>query len=158
VAICCCTGAKARIDGDSDWELLPFREDANTLGSFSVANDRRVRPQWCAQCVVLALRPGITAIDLAGKAVGSKYYGYLSDLQSFKPRVRCPIVTLFAQVREPGHACGTARALGIGLLSGGYGQEELERAGAFGVYEDPADLLRHIDEVVARSLLSKACP
>lgn len=43
-----------------------------------------------------------------------------------------------------------ARALGIGLLSGGYGQEELERAGAYRVYEDPADLLKHIDEVAAR--------
>lgn len=48
-------------------------------------------------------------------------------------------------------AAQRARSLGIGLLSGGYGQEELERAGAFRVYEDPADLLRHIDEVVARS-------
>jgi len=43
-----------------------------------------------------------------------------------------------------------ARALGIGLLSGGYGSEELERAGAYRVYEDPADLLKHIDEVAAR--------
>lgn len=43
-----------------------------------------------------------------------------------------------------------ARALGIGLLSGGYGQEELERAGAYRVYEDPADLLNHIDEVAPR--------
>lgn len=41
-------------------------------------------------------------------------------------------------------------ALGIGLLSGGYGQEELERAGAYRVYEDPADLLNHIDEVGGR--------
>lgn len=40
-----------------------------------------------------------------------------------------------------------ARSLGIGLLSGGYGREELERAGAYRVYEDPADLLYHIDEV-----------
>lgn len=48
-------------------------------------------------------------------------------------------------------AAQRARALGIGLLSGGYGQEELERAGAFRVYDDPADLLGHIDEVVARS-------
>jgi HAD superfamily hydrolase (TIGR01509 family) len=42
------------------------------------------------------------------------------------------------------------RALGVGLLSGGYGQEELERAGAVRVYEDPADLLRHLDEVGGR--------
>ena len=43
-----------------------------------------------------------------------------------------------------------ARALGVGLLSGGYGQDELERAGAYRVYEDPADLLLHLDEVGVR--------
>jgi HAD superfamily hydrolase (TIGR01509 family) len=48
-------------------------------------------------------------------------------------------------------AAQRARALGIGLLSGGYGREELERSGAFRVYDDPADLLHHIDEVAARS-------
>lgn len=42
------------------------------------------------------------------------------------------------------------RGLGVGLLSGGYGQEELERAGAARVYEDPADLLEHLDEVGGR--------
>jgi phosphoglycolate phosphatase-like HAD superfamily hydrolase len=42
------------------------------------------------------------------------------------------------------------RALGVGLLSGGYGFDELRDAGAFRVYEDPADLLRHIDEVGGR--------
>ena len=47
-------------------------------------------------------------------------------------------------------AARRARALGIGVLSGGYGQEELERAGAYRVFEDPADLLRHIDEVGGR--------
>jgi HAD superfamily hydrolase (TIGR01509 family) len=48
-------------------------------------------------------------------------------------------------------AARRARALGIGLLSGGYGTDELERAGAYRVYEDPADLLRHLDEVGVRS-------
>jgi HAD superfamily hydrolase (TIGR01549 family) len=47
-------------------------------------------------------------------------------------------------------AARRCRALGIGLLSGGYGAEELERAGALRVYEDPADLLRHLDEVGGR--------
>lgn len=47
-------------------------------------------------------------------------------------------------------AARRARALGIGLLSGGYGPEELERSGAYRVYEDPADLLRHLDEVGGR--------
>lgn len=47
-------------------------------------------------------------------------------------------------------AARRARALGIGLLSGGYGREELERSGAYRVYNDPADLLRHLDEVGVR--------
>jgi HAD superfamily hydrolase (TIGR01509 family) len=42
------------------------------------------------------------------------------------------------------------RALGVGLLSGGYGPDELRQSGAFRVYEDPADLLLHIDEVGGR--------
>jgi len=48
-------------------------------------------------------------------------------------------------------AAQRARSLGIGLLSGGYGENELERAGAYRVFADPADLLLHIDEVAARS-------
>jgi len=47
-------------------------------------------------------------------------------------------------------AARRARGLGVGLLSGGYGQDELERSGAIRVYEDPADLLRHIDEIGGR--------
>jgi phosphoglycolate phosphatase-like HAD superfamily hydrolase len=47
-------------------------------------------------------------------------------------------------------AARRARAIGIGLLSGGYGREELIYAGAFRVYEDPLDLLAHLDEVGVR--------
>jgi HAD superfamily hydrolase (TIGR01509 family) len=48
-------------------------------------------------------------------------------------------------------AARRARALGVGLLSGGYGQDELERAGAYRVYQDPADLLDHLYEVGVRN-------
>jgi HAD superfamily hydrolase (TIGR01509 family) len=47
-------------------------------------------------------------------------------------------------------AARRARALGIGLLSGGYGEDELMRAGAYRVYQDPDDLLQHLDEVGVR--------
>ena len=47
-------------------------------------------------------------------------------------------------------AARRCRALGVGLLSGGYGEDELFRGGAARVYEDPADLLRHLDEVGGR--------
>ena len=44
-------------------------------------------------------------------------------------------------------AAGRKRALGVGLLSGGSGREELEGAGAFRVYDDPADLLVHLEQL-----------
>jgi phosphoglycolate phosphatase-like HAD superfamily hydrolase len=46
-------------------------------------------------------------------------------------------------------AATRGRFLDIGLLSGGYGREE-ERSGAYRVFEDPADLLKHLDEVGGR--------
>ena len=47
-------------------------------------------------------------------------------------------------------AASRCRALGVGVLSGGYGADELRQAGAIRVYEDPADLLVHLDEVGGR--------
>jgi HAD superfamily hydrolase (TIGR01509 family) len=47
-------------------------------------------------------------------------------------------------------AARRARALGVGLLSGGYGEDELMRAGAYRVYQDPADMQQHLDELGVR--------
>src|SRR5581483_9490580 len=47
-------------------------------------------------------------------------------------------------------AAQRARALSVGLLSGGYGEEELEKAGAYRVYQDPRDMLEHLDEIGVR--------
>jgi HAD superfamily hydrolase (TIGR01509 family) len=44
-------------------------------------------------------------------------------------------------------AARRAGMLGIGLLSGGYGEDELVRAGAFRVYRDPLELLHSLDEL-----------
>ena len=44
-------------------------------------------------------------------------------------------------------AARRAGMLSIGLLSGGYGEDELSRAGAFRVYSDPMELLRSLDEL-----------
>jgi len=51
-------------------------------------------------------------------------------------------------------AARRAGALGVGLLSGGYGRDELERAGAYRVYADPAELLDRADELGVRDLAS----
>jgi HAD superfamily hydrolase (TIGR01509 family) len=47
-------------------------------------------------------------------------------------------------------AARRGRFIGVGLLTGGYGRDELTAAGAYRVYDDPADLLSHLDEVGVR--------
>lgn len=47
-------------------------------------------------------------------------------------------------------AARRCKATGVGLLSGGYDISELERAGALRVYEDPQDLLQHLEEIASR--------
>jgi HAD superfamily hydrolase (TIGR01509 family) len=44
-------------------------------------------------------------------------------------------------------AARRAGMLSVGLLSGGYGQDELNQAGAFRVYRDAQDLLESLDEL-----------
>lgn len=44
-------------------------------------------------------------------------------------------------------AARRAGMFGIDLLSGGYGEDELSRAGAFRVYRDPLELHRSLDEL-----------
>jgi HAD superfamily hydrolase (TIGR01509 family) len=65
------------------------------------------------------------------------------------PIVQCVVVGDSIWDLLAARRCG---ALGVGVLSGGYGEDELVRAGAFRVYEDPADLKRHLDELGVRDL------
>ena len=44
-------------------------------------------------------------------------------------------------------AAGRRRALGVGVLTGGYSKEELAQSGAFRVYNDAADMLLHIEDL-----------
>jgi HAD superfamily hydrolase (TIGR01509 family) len=48
-------------------------------------------------------------------------------------------------------AARRAGMLGIGVLSGGYGEQELAQAGAYRVYRDPAELLASIYQLGLRS-------
>ena len=75
-------------------------------------------------------------------------------LELLKVPDHVPVITR-DQVRrakpDPDLFRAAAERLGVGLLSGGYGAEELARVGAYRVYEDPADLLRRLDEVGVRA-------
>ena len=47
-------------------------------------------------------------------------------------------------------AARRANFLGVGILAGGYGQQELDQAGAYRVYADPQEMLQHLDELGVR--------
>ena len=47
-------------------------------------------------------------------------------------------------------AARRAHFLGVGILAGGYGQEELQQSGAYRVYADPGDMRTHLDEMGVR--------
>jgi HAD superfamily hydrolase (TIGR01509 family) len=47
-------------------------------------------------------------------------------------------------------AARRAGALGVGVLSGGYGEDELVQAGAYRVYQDLAEVLRNLDVLGVR--------
>ena len=64
-------------------------------------------------------------------------------------RLHLPIAECIVVGDSPWDMLAAVRksALGVGLLSGGYGREDLEQAGAFRVYSDPGDLLMHIEQL-----------
>jgi len=96
-------------------------------------------------------------LELAESAVVSR-----DDVQHAKPnpdvfllaamRLQLPPASIFVVGDSVWDMLAARRAgmFGVGLLSGGYGAEELERAGAARVYEDPADLLAHLHELGIR--------
>lgn len=52
---------------------------------------------------------------------------------------------------EDSGVCRSRRhSLGVGVRTGGLGEDELERSGAYRVYSDPLDLLNHLDELGIR--------
>jgi len=67
---------------------------------------------------------------------------FLAAAARLEADIRASVVvgTAFGTCWPPTRRCAWSR-----LLSGGYGQDELERAGAYRVYQDPLDLLQHLD-------------
>lgn len=105
--------------------------------------------------------PEATATSLRKLGVDSARATVLtgSDVSQGKPepdvflasaeRLGVPIERVYVVGDSTWDLLGARRcpALGLGLKSGGVGEEELQRAGAIRVYEDPGDLLDHLDEL-----------
>jgi phosphoglycolate phosphatase-like HAD superfamily hydrolase len=87
---------------------------------------------WISGKDVVGTKPAPDSLDLAIDRVGGR---------------RAAVVGDSVWDMEPARARGH---VAIGLLSGGFGAAELRAAGADLVFEDPADLLEHLDETPLR--------
>src|SRR5512134_1219392 len=124
-------------------ELMQFLYSHNIL--FGIATSGR-RPEINGSLDILGIRPETVVVERG-------------DVLRAKPE---PDLFLACQQRmgaSPGNcyvvgdavwdllAARRAGMLSIGLLSGGYGEDELSKAGAFRVYRDTAELHRSLDEL-----------
>ncbi len=128
-------------------ELLAWLSDANI--PWAIATSGRMETA-AVNLAALGVDPAVTPVVTRDQV---KYAKPDPDLfLAAAERLAAPIETavVVGDAIWDMLAATRCRALGVGLLSGGYGPDELRQAGAIRVYEDPADLLRHIDEVGGR--------
>lgn len=124
-------------------ELLRFLRQANV--TFGIATSGR-RPEINASLEALGIGSDIVVVE-RGDVLRAKPEPDLFLACQERLGVRVDDCYVVGDAVWDLLAARRARMLSIGLLSGGYGEDELSRAGAFRVYEDPRDLHRSLDEL-----------
>jgi HAD superfamily hydrolase (TIGR01509 family) len=124
-------------------ELIRFLYANNIL--FGVATSGR-RPEINDSLAVLGIQPGTVVVE-RGDVLRAKPEPDLFLACQQRMGVNAGDCYVVGDAVWDLLAARRAGMLSIGLLTGGYGEDELSRAGAFRVYRDPAELLRSLDEL-----------
>ena len=124
-------------------ELLKYLNSKNIL--FGIATSGR-RPEINASLDVLGIRDETVVVE-RGDVVRAKPEPDLFLACQQRLGVGVGECYVIGDAVWDLLAARRAGMLSIGLLSGGYGENELSRAGAFRVYRDPAELHRSLDEL-----------
>jgi HAD superfamily hydrolase (TIGR01509 family) len=124
-------------------ELLQYFDRVGARWAVATSGDRSQVEQLLKNFEIPASVPVITGDDVAAAKPAPDSFVLAAQSLNVSPQDSVVIGDspwdLLAAQRMKG--------LGVGLLCGGYAQEELERAGAYRVYDDPGDLLAHIEEL-----------
>lgn len=124
-------------------ELIEFLYSNNIL--FGIATSGR-RPEIDASLEALHIQDGTVIVE-RGSVARAKPEPDLFLACQQRMGVRPDECYIVGDAVWDLLAARRAGMLSIGLLSGGYGEDELSQAGAFRVYRDPAELLRSLDEL-----------
>ncbi|MDR3626269.1 MAG: HAD family hydrolase [Ignavibacteriaceae bacterium] len=124
-------------------ELLKYLKDEKI--TFGIATSGR-RPDINASLNVLGVGDDVVVIE-RGNVLRAKPEPDLFLACQQKMNVRVEDCYVVGDAVWDLLAARRADMLSIGLLSGGYGEDELSRAGAYRVYRDPMELLNSLDEL-----------
>jgi HAD superfamily hydrolase (TIGR01549 family) len=124
-------------------ELISFLRSSNIL--FGIATSGR-RPEINASLDVLGIADGTIIVE-RGDVARAKPEPDLFLACQQRLGVGAGDCYVIGDAVWDLLAARRAGMLSIGLLSGGYGEDELSRAGAFRVYRDPAELHHSLDEL-----------
>lgn len=112
---------------------------------YGIATSGR-RPEIDASLEVLGVGPGVVVVD-RGDVMRAKPEPDLFLACQERMGVEIRDVTVVGDAVWDLLAARRAGMLSVGLLTGGYGEDELAQAGAFRVYRDPAELDASLDEL-----------
>jgi HAD superfamily hydrolase (TIGR01509 family) len=112
---------------------------------FGIATSGR-RPEIDASLAVLGVAEDVVVVE-RGDVLRAKPEPDLFLACQERMGVQIREVTVVGDAVWDLLAAGRAGMLSVGLLTGGYGEDELARAGAFRVYRDPAELDASLDEL-----------
>jgi HAD superfamily hydrolase (TIGR01509 family) len=124
-------------------ELLQFFDSVGARWALATSGDRHQVEQLTRDLKIPADTPVITGDDVAAAKPAPDSF----VLAAQRLGVSASASVVIGDSPWDLLAAQRMKALGVGLLSGGYAQCELEGAGAYRVYEDPEDLLEHIEEL-----------
>jgi HAD superfamily hydrolase (TIGR01549 family) len=118
---------------------------ANAGVPFGIATSGR-RPEIDASLAALAVGDDVVVVE-RGDVLRAKPEPDLFLACQERMGVEITDVTVVGDAVWDLLAARRAGMLAVGLLTGGYGEDELARAGAFRVYRDPAELDASLDEL-----------
>ena len=124
-------------------ELLEFFERMHAPWALATSGDRRQAEELLKGLHIPPDTPVITGDDVSGGKPAPD--SFVLAAQRLGVSVGDSVV--IGDSPWDMLAAQRMKALGVGLLCGGYAQCELEHAGAYRVYQDPGDLLAHIEEL-----------
>jgi HAD superfamily hydrolase (TIGR01509 family) len=124
-------------------DLLKFLRQAKVPWALATSGERDQTDRLIRDLAIPSAAPIVTGDDIATAKPAPDAFVVAAERLHVRP-AQCVVI---GDSPWDHLAAQRMKALSIGLLCGGYSESELVQAGACRTYQDPADLLNHIEEL-----------